>query len=250
MLPMRVRLKSRVIHMAFILLPGVMACNMPLNVSGPATDSLAPTAMPEIAALTPTPTFPIGASFTPEPPLTFLTIHNRTRVDICFISVVTSGEAWGENMVNVPIEAQTGGSIIVETSGTYDAKAEDCDHNEVETKTGILIQDGAMWEIIDPTIPAAVILTIVNDTAQTICTVWTGAPGSEWAGDLLNGRRPVMTDNPPTDLPIVNTIPAGEHYELEVGSGKAAFMAENCEGEQLDKDVFLLFEDRTWHVGQ
>jgi hypothetical protein len=250
MLQIQYHFKSRIILMAFVLIPGAIACNMPLDTSTPATASPASTAIPEIAALTPTPTFPIGASFTPEPPPIFLTIHNRTRVDICFVSVVASGEEWGENLLNIPIEAQTGGSIIVENSGIYDAKAEDCDHNEVETKTEILIQDGAMWEIIDPTIPAAVTLTIVNDTAQTICAVWTGAPGSEWAGDLLNGRRPVMTDNPPTDLPIVNTIAVGESYDLDVGSGRALFKAENCDGEQLDKQEFLLFEDIIWHVGQ
>lgn len=78
-----------------------------------------------------------------------------------------------------------------------------------------------------------VTLTLVNDTQDTVCFVWIGAPGSEWIDDLLGD----------------SLLDAGTQFAVDLVPGTWALQAEDCSGAVVGYEAaFDLTGAAEWHI--
>ncbi len=187
------------------------------------------------AASTPTPLPPPPPSPTPQPAAS-VTVVNQSSDIICFLYVSPStSDEWGADQLGANDIIDVGASFTVNVQpGTYDLRAEDCDGNPVAEQYNVVLGQYT-WTVTGSAAGTTGTLTIINNTASTVCYVYISPSSSEeWGDDQLGTNNTI----PPNGSFDITDIPF-DTYDLK---------ATDCDGVTLAEQyaVVLGDQDYTW----
>ncbi len=81
-----------------------------------------------------------------------LVVSNQSTTEICYLYIVpSSSNSWGEDWLgkSESIPPQEGGRVFFVQPGTYDLSTQDCDRNDLVTRSGLQITEATSWTISD-----------------------------------------------------------------------------------------------------
>ncbi len=162
-------------------------------------------------------------------------VANNSSHEICYLYISPSdSDTWGPDWMgkDTTIPARSTRTFQVPL-GTYDLRADDCDHNTLNTQSGINVgADGITWTLEDVEEAS---LTLINQLDIPICYVLISPSGStEWGNDWLEN----------------DTIPPGGSYTFRLPAGTYDLSARDCDGNPVSEEVYEqeIAGEMTWTI--
>ncbi len=167
-----------------------------------------------------------------------LTLYNDSDEKICYVYISpTTEDTWGQDWLGEQETIAPGRSREFEVpAGTYDLRADDCDHNILDEQYGISLAGSLSWTVAGEAADT-VIVTLYNDSDGAVCYVYI-SPSTEdsWGDDWLGASE---------------TVASGDSREFEVAVGTYDMLAKDCQGNVLDDQRGIaLSDDWDWRIGQ
>ncbi|MBC7228271.1 MAG: hypothetical protein H5T61_13750 [Thermoflexales bacterium] len=162
-------------------------------------------------------------------------VVNNSSHEICYIYISPSdSDTWGPDWMGKDTTIPGGSTQTLQVPlGTYDLRADDCDHNVLDTQSGITLgADGITWTLEDV---AEASLTLVNHLDIPICYVLISPSGSaEWGNDWLGGE----------------TVPPGGSYTFHLPEGTYDLSARDCDGNPVSEEIYEqeISGEMTWTI--
>jgi len=191
------------------------------------------------AASTPTPLPPTPIPPT-VPPAASVTVINQTGSTICYLYVSPStSDEWGADQLGTNNVIGAGQSFTLTVQpGTYDLRAEDCEGNALAEQYNVALGQFT-WTVVAAPVTTTGTLTIVNNTASTVCYVYISPSDSEeWGQDQLGAN---------------NTVPSGGMFDItNIPAGIYDLKATDCDNVTLAQQygVTLGDQDYTWTLSR
>lgn len=165
-----------------------------------------------------------------------LTLYNDADIKVCYVYISpTTEDTWGDDWLGAEETIAPGGSREFEVpAGTYDLRADDCDHNILDEQYGVSIAGTLGWTVAGEA-ANTVIVTLYNNSGQTVCYVYI-SPSTEdsWGDDWLGSSE---------------TVASGDSREFEVAVGTYDVMARDCQRNALDdRRGVALSDDWDWTI--
>lgn len=163
-----------------------------------------------------------------------LVVNNSSR-EICYLYISPAdSESWGPDWMGKDVTIPAGGTRTFQVPlGTYDLRADDCDHNPLDTQSGVAIEAaGITWTLSD--VPQAT-LTLVNQTDVPICQVLISPAGStEWGNDWLGA----------------DIVQPGGSYTFSLPAGTYDLVALDCSGQPVSQEIYgqEISGEMTWTI--
>ncbi|MCX8067586.1 MAG: hypothetical protein RMK65_08270 [Anaerolineae bacterium] len=152
-----------------------------------------------------------------------LLVVNNSAYEICYLYISPAdSDSWGPDWMGENITIPAGDTRTFQVPlGTYDLRADNCDHNPLAVQSGIAIEAaGITWTLSDVT---EATLTLTNQTDTPICYVLISPAGStEWGNNWLGDE----------------TIPPGSSYTFRLPAGTYDLAALDCSGQPLSEEVY------------
>lgn len=122
-----------------------------------------------------------------------LLVTNESPQELCFLYLPPAGsEDWGADQLGAKESIGTGGKrrIFYIDPGRYDLRAEDCDHQEIQSDLDIKITAEYVWTILgatgQPGLAEGLLITIANESPENICDIYISQADSDsWGEDQL-----------------------------------------------------------------
>lgn len=162
-------------------------------------------------------------------------IVNESSHEICYLYISPSdSEEWGPDWMGKDVTIPAGSTRTLQVPlGTYDLRADDCDHNPLNTQSGINVDaNGITWTLKDVEEAS---LTLLNQLDIPICYVLISPSGStEWGNDWLGG----------------DTVPPGGSYTFHLPAGTYDLSARDCDGNPVSEEMYdqEIAGEMTWTI--
>jgi hypothetical protein len=164
-----------------------------------------------------------------------LTLVNNSSSSVCYVYISPSTESsWGDDWLGASETVSSGDSRDFEvTAGTYDLRADDCDHNMLDERYSVSLTGSLSWAITGEAV-GAVSVTLFNNSGQTVCYVYISpSTSSEWGDDWLGA----------------DVVGDGNSYTFDVAAGTYDFKAEDCDHNAMDTQFGIaLSGDWDWTI--
>ncbi|MEW6569167.1 MAG: hypothetical protein AB1449_13580 [Chloroflexota bacterium] len=165
-----------------------------------------------------------------------LDLFNDSGRTVCFLNIsLSTSDQWGEDWLGATGTIESGARLSFEIApGTYDMRAQDCDHALIAEQWGVNIAaPGTTWEI--PFVPETV--TLINNSQTTICYVLISPSTSQsWGSDWLGSSE---------------TLPPGSSRNFAVAPGQQYdLQALDCDQNTVDQQMQVMITEAgiTWTV--
>ncbi len=168
-------------------------------------------------------------------------IVNNTGGDIWYVYISPSTEStWGNDLLGANIIPNGESFTLDMPANTYDMRAEDSDHNEIETLWQVEVNGDYTWTVVGPatggtTGEGDLSLEIVNNSGQDIWFAYVSpSSSSEWGSDQLGA----------------NIIPNGESFTITgIAPGTYDLKAEDSSHNVIATEMGVdIQEDMTWTI--
>lgn len=162
-------------------------------------------------------------------------VVNNSSHEICYLYISPAdSDSWGPDWMGENITIPAGSTRTFQVPlGTYDLRADDCDHNALDTQSGIAIEAaGITWTLSDV---VEATLTLVNQTDIPICQVLISPTGStEWGNNWLG----------------TDTVQPGGSYTFSLPTGTYDLVALDCSGQPVAEEVYgqEISGEMTWTI--
>jgi hypothetical protein len=169
----------------------------------------------------PTPT-PEPPTATPTPVMAMLTIYNDSGRTICYFYTSPVGEEdWGEDLLGDTAAVAPGDSFDFNLlAAAYDLRADDCERETIATVESVEVFDTVNQPISVESAEETTLLTLHNNSNQTICAVYIAESGeAEWGENWLGAGA---------------TVASGDSRVFSVPIGVYDLRAETCAEETVD----------------
>lgn len=149
-------------------------------------------------------------------------VVNNSSQEICYLYISPAGnETWGPDWMGQDTTIPAGSARTFQVPlGTYDLRADDCDHNPLSVQSGIPIEaTGITWKLEDVEEAS---LTLVNNLDIPICYVFISPSRStDWGANWLGNE----------------TIPPGGSYTFHLPTGTYDLSARGCDNNPVSEEV-------------
>lgn len=162
-------------------------------------------------------------------------IVNQSSYEICYLYISpTDSQDWGPDWLGHNTIPSGSTHTLQVPLGTYDLRAEDCDHNPLNIQNGISVKvDGITWTLNDVTEAS---LTLENKLDIPICQVFISSSGNtDWGADWLGENE---------------VIPPGGSYTFSLPEGVYDLSARDCDGNPVSEEVYgqEIRGEMTWTI--
>lgn len=145
-----------------------------------------------------------------------LAVTNGLDETICEVQIKLSlNPDWADNQLADDRQIPPGETYTISRipPGEYDYRALNCDRDVLGVHYSVvLLSDEVDWALY----PATSTLEVVNESRQTVCSLYVSAPvEGAWRGDKLGGGE---------------SLPPGDSFDVAVAAGAWDLRAEACDG--------------------
>ncbi|MBN1177800.1 MAG: hypothetical protein JXD18_01200, partial [Anaerolineae bacterium] len=181
-----------------------------------------------------------------DPGTTTVALINNSSEDICYAYYYPVGSSsWGDNALLEGDVISPGQRMWFSTpQGIFDLRAENCNHQEVMTSGSVDLRGGGVydWAVTGSASSGGgsssnPMLTVYNDSGQTICYVYISPVTSDTWGESWIA---------PGDG---SSIPSGNSRSFTVSASSYDLMVQDCNGNEIARQMtFIVDRDATWTV--
>ncbi len=149
-------------------------------------------------------------------------VVNNSSQEVCYLYISPAdSETWGPDWMGKDTTIPAGGTRTFQVPlGTYDLRADGCDHNPLNVQSGITIEaTGITWKLEDVEEAS---LTLVNNLDIPLCYVFISpSTSTDWGADWLGN----------------DIIPPGGSYTFHLPAGTYDLSARDCDNNPVSEEV-------------
>lgn len=161
---------------------------------------------------------------------------NNSDAEICYLYISPAdSDSWGPNWMGKDTTIPAGNTRTFQVPlGDYDLRADDCDHNTLETQFNIAVEaSGIAWTVTGGEGRGSASLTLVNGSEWEVCYVYISPSTSDsWGEDWLGAEE---------------SIHPGESRTFYLEAGSYDLRADDCDENTLAEEYNQeISGDMTW----